>query len=64
MPVHIGIDFHRKRSQVTVDDAVARYSPTAARRIRRSGGKSQWADMPSGPHPNGLICAADIKIDP
>jgi hypothetical protein len=50
MPVHVGIDVHRcgvpyrrelrdrqhhrKRSQVAADDAVARYSPTAARRIR------------------------------
>jgi hypothetical protein len=31
---------------------------------RRSVGKSQWADMPFEPHPNGLICAGDIEIGP
>jgi hypothetical protein len=37
MPAYVGIGVHRKRSQVTVDDTVARCSPTAARPIRRSG---------------------------
>jgi len=64
MSVYVGIDVHRKHSQLAVIDARRRRPPSAPRSSLRATRRSPHGEALSSPDPDGTVMAPASRRSP